>query len=201
MVSMNTSVLHIQQLSLNQIRKLYSERLKRDFPPDEIKPLARIERALARGEYVCYGAMEGKAILAYAFFVVAGHRALFDYFAVAEELRDTGIGSRFMRKLMDGPLSEMDCVLLEVDDPDCGRGHEEVALRNRRLAFYLRNGLADTGVRTKVYGVDFRILSLPVGHMPSFDETREVYAELYHTILPLKLYEKWVILCTDPLQA
>ena len=190
---MNTSFLRIQELSLNQIRKLYLERLKRDFPPDEIKPLSRIERALARGEYVCYGAMDGEAILAYAFFVVTGKRALFDYFAVAEELRDRGIGSRFIRELMDGLLSQMDCVLLEVDDPDHGQGQEEVALRNRRLAFYLRNGLTDTGVRTKVYGVDFRILSLPVGRMPSVDETRTVYVELYHTILPPKLYEKWVI--------
>ena len=190
---MNTSFLRIQELSLNQIRKLYLERLKRDFPPDEIKPLSRIERALARGEYVCYGAMDGEAILAYAFFVVTGKRALFDYFAVAEELRDRGIGSRFIRELMDGLLSQMDCVLLEVDDPDHGQRQEEVALRNRRLAFYLRNGLTDTGVRTKVYGVDFRILSLPVGRMPSVDETRTVYVELYHTILPPKLYEKWVI--------
>ena len=189
----DTSILPVRELSLDQIRKLYSERLKRDFPPDEIKPLARIERALARGEYICYGAMDGETILAYAFFVVAGRRALFDYYAVAEELRDRGIGSRFIRELMDGPLSQMDCVLLEVDDPDCGQGDEEVALRNRRLAFYLRNGLTDTGVRTKVYGVGFRILSLPVGHKPSFNEAREVYAELYHTILPPKLYEKWVI--------
>ena len=45
---------------------------------------------MARGEYVCYGAMDGEAILAYAFFVVVGRRALFDYFAVAEELRDRG---------------------------------------------------------------------------------------------------------------
>lgn len=198
---MNTSILHIQELSLDQIRKLYSERLKRDFPPDGIKPLARIERAFARGAYVCYGAMDGGAILAYAFFVVAGKRALFDCFAVAEALRDRGIGSRFIRELMDGPLSQMDCVLLEVDDPDHGQGDEEVSLRNRRLAFYLRNGLMDTGVRAKVYGVDFRILSLPVGHRPPFNEAREIYAELYHTILPPKLYQKWVILCARQFQA
>lgn len=191
---MNTSILHIRELTLNQIRKLYSERLKRDFPPDEIKPLARIERALAQGEYICYGAMDGEAILAYAFFVVAGCRALLDYFAVAEELRDGGIGSWFMRELIGWPLSDMECVLLEVDDPDFGEEHEEVALRTHRLAFYLRNGLTDTGLRTKVYGVDFRILSLPVGKRPSIEQTREVYAKLYHTILPPKLYEKWVIL-------
>lgn len=196
---MKNGELSIRTLTLEQIRRLYAERLTRDFPPQEIKPLSRIEQALARGEYICYGAMEGDAILAYAFFVVAGRRALFDYFAVAAEMRDRGIGSRFIRKLMEGPLEAMDCVLLEVDDPDHGQGRDEVMLRNRRLAFYLRNGLSDTGVRARVFGVDFRILSLPVGHTPSTGEARDVYAGLYRAMLPQSLYEKWIIIDTVPI--
>ena len=36
-------------LSLSQVRAVYRERMKDDFPPDEIKPLAMIERAMGRG--------------------------------------------------------------------------------------------------------------------------------------------------------
>ena len=184
----------VRTLSLEQVRGLYAQRLKRDFPPDELKPLSRIERALARGEYACYGAFEGESILAYAFFVLLGRRALFDYYAVDAALRDRGIGSRFIRALIEGPLADMDCVLLEVDDPDSAPSPEEAGVRRRRLAFYLQNGLVETGVRATVYGVDYLILSLPVGNRPDPEQTRRVYAELYRAILPPRLYERWVVL-------
>ena len=113
---------------------------------------------------------------------------------MAEDLRDRGIGSRFIRALMDGPLSGMDCVLLEVDDPDSAATPEEEALRRRRLAFYIKNGLADTGVRATVYGVDFTVLALPVGNRPSREEAGRLYGELYHVILPPELYDRWVVI-------
>ena len=186
-----TRPFRIEPLTLEQIRMLYRERLTSDFPPDELKPLSRIERALSRGEYTCYGAMEGGEILAYAFFVISGRRALFDYYAVARDLRDRGIGSRFIRALIEGPLSNMDCVLLEVDDPDRATGAEAV-LREKRLSFYLRNGLTDTGVRAEVYQVWYRILALPVGDALSPEDVRHIYSDLYHTVLPAELYDRWV---------
>lgn len=187
--------LDVRTLDAGQIRALYAQRLKRDFPPDELKPLSRIERALARGEYICYGAFDGGAILAYAFFVLMGRKALFDYFAVDEALRDRGIGSRFLRALIGGPLSGMDCVLLEVDDPGAAPTSEERQVRERRLAFYLNNGLEDTHARATVYGVDYVILSLPVGPAPDPEQARRVYADLYRAILPPRFYDRWVVVC------
>ena len=184
----------VERLTLEQIRALYAQRLKRDFPPDELKPLERIERGLERGEYVCYGALEGKDVLAYAFFVISKRWALFDYFAVKRERRDRGIGSRFIRRLIEGPLAEMDCVLLEVDDPDLATDPGEAALRERRLAFYLRNGLVDTGVRAEVYRVGYRVLALPIGERLPPERVRDVYGALYHIVLPQRLFEKWVVI-------
>lgn len=189
-----SGLFRIETLKLEQIRELYAERLTQDFPPDELKPLSRIERALKRGEYVCYGATDAGSILAYAFFVVAGNQALFDYFAVAEDLRGRGIGSRFLRALIEDILADMDTVLLEVDDPGCADSAEEASLRTRRLAFYLRNGLSDTGVTAEIYHVFFRILSLPVGRKPSQEKTRRVYAGLYRRILPESLFSRYVVI-------
>ena len=184
--------LRVEALTLREVREIYARRLIRDFPPDEQKPLSRIEAALRRGEYACYGAKDCEDILAYAFFVLDGRSALFDYYAVGASLRDRGIGSRFIQALMRGPLSQMDCVLLEVDDPDRAETPDEAALRRRRLAFYLRNGLSDTGVRATVFGVDFQVLALPVGSPVSREKAQDLYAQLYRIILPPESYSKWV---------
>ena len=186
----------VRELSLAQIRSVYSERMTRDFPPDELKPLQAIERALERGVYACYGAMDGTEVLAYAFFVnlsePGGRYALLDYYAVRQELRGQGVGSRFIQALMAGPLREMDCVLLEVDDPACAETAEDLSARTRRMDFYLRNGLRDTSVTAEVYRVKYRILTLPLGSMSSVEETRRIYAALYRAILPEGVYESMV---------
>ena len=178
----------VRLLALDEVRALYRSRLAADFPPDELKPLSAIESALARGEYACYGAMDGDEALACAFFVKLGGKALFDYLDVARELRDRGIGSRFLQALIAGPLRDLDCVLLEVDDPDFAPDAEELETRRRRLAFYLRNGLVDTGVRATVWGVEYRILALPVGRAPTPAQARETYAALYRAIFPPRVF-------------
>ena len=191
----------METLSFARIRALYRERMTQDFPPDELKPLSMIELAYSLGEYVCYGAVSGDEILAYAYFVKLKEQgrpyALFDYFAVKQELRGQGVGSRFLQALIAGPLREMDCVLLEVDDPVCADTPEEAVKRSRRLAFYLRNGLRDAEVKATVYGVQFKILALPVGRLISKAEAKEKYAALYRALMPPKLYAEKVFIHED----
>ena len=184
----------VEELTLAQMRTLYAGRMREDFPPAEIKPLSAIERAMRRGEYVCCGAMAGEDILSYAFFIKLQGIALFDYFAVKKEARGTGIGGAFLQTLTAGRLRGMDAVLLEVDDPSCAEDAEERNIRDRRLRFYLRNGLVDTSVTAVVYGVQFRILALPVGPCPPPDETRRIYAELYRAVMPPKIFASKVLI-------
>ena len=55
--------LDVRALYADQIRALYAERMKRDFPPDELKPLPVMETALSAGHYACYGAALGGEIV------------------------------------------------------------------------------------------------------------------------------------------
>ncbi|MBR5110183.1 MAG: GNAT family N-acetyltransferase [Clostridia bacterium] len=188
----------VETLSLSQIRAVYRERMKQDFPPDELKPLKMIEGALARDEYVCFGAVRCEEILAYAYFVKVKEDgkpfALFDYYAVRKDLRGQKIGSLFIQALMRGPLQDMDAVVLEVDDPACAESPKELDIRSRRLAFYLRNGLKDTGVAATVFGVQFRILALPLGSPMAADEVKRRYAALYRALLPDRLFKKEILI-------
>ena len=196
---MNLLNFDIVNLTLDQVRRVYPEQIVPAFPEDELKPLKMIEQALHRGEYLCLGAADGDDVLAIAFFVKIAREGrklmLFDYFAVREDLRDRGLGGRFLRGLIDGPfLAEADAVLLEVDEPDAAGNPEELETRSRRLAFYLRNGLHDTGEHAHVYGVTYRLLTLPAGRHLTPDEVRRTYAALYHSFLSDALYRKWVFI-------
>ncbi len=186
----------VEPLTLKQIRQLYAERLIKDFPSDEIRRLTNLERSYQRGEYLCFGAMSNGSILAYAFFVKLGENdcALLDYFAVAPEHRDHGLGGAFLRKLMAGPLRGLQGALLEIEDPSKAESEAERSLRERRMQFYLRNGMVSTGVRSKAFGVDFLLLSMPVGSSPSPDDVRRMYARLYHAILSADVYAMQVVI-------
>ena len=137
--------MEIRELTGGQIREIYNERIPRDFAPDEIKPLSRIEEALSKGRYACYGAFDGEIITSYAFFVINGPNALLDYLAVLEDRRGKGAGSEFLQKLAEGLLRRYEYVLLESEDPDRADSEDERSVMERRLRFYRGNGLTDTG--------------------------------------------------------
>ena len=199
--------LQVRELTREEVRRIWHERMREDFPRNELKPLRMIEGALDRGEYLPLGASlptdgadseAGDRIAAYAFFVTPGDAALFDYLAVRRDLRDKGYGSAFLRSLAP-PLARFRTVLLESDDPDFAPDEGERAHRLSRLAFYEKNGLMDTGVRASVFGAAYRILVFPgQTGMPDREDTAKLYKELYRTFLPNPVLERMVrITSTD----
>ena len=187
--------MNIELLTLSEIREIYRERVKHDFPDNEVKSLARIEKTLRDGRYLCYGVKAGGAILAYAFFVLTEDVYLLDYFAVKKELRGTGIGSSFLKELGSSCFRKAACVLLEVDDPAFAGCEKEKTVCERRLAFYLRNGLLDTGARACTFGADFLILEFPIGKTHSRAEAGVLYSRIYRSILPKRIFEHMVKIC------
>ena len=169
------------------IAQLYKTRLKKDFARDELKPLSSIRRLWDRDAYDCYGLFRGEEVLGYAFFVRIGKNYLFDYLAIEAGHRDEGLGSVFLRQL-SACLTGADCVVGEVEDPDKAEDPAERALRERRLQFYLRNGCRRTGLTSFVFGVDYRILEVPVGRDHTADELRAVYTGIYQSILPAPFF-------------
>ena len=184
--------MNIDFLTLPEIRDIYRQRMKQDFPQNELKPLSMIEKAMKNGRYLCYGLREGGGILAYAFFVLTDHIYMFDYFAVRKDLRGTGIGSGFLRELCRCHSGEASCILLEVDDPAYADSEEEKAVRDRRLSFYVKNGLRDTGARARTFGADFIILEYPGKVQHSREEAGEAYSSIYRSILPEQVCKRMV---------
>ena len=192
-----------------QVEALYQTRLKKDFARKELRPLASLRRSWEHDAYDCYGLYDGEALLGYAFFVRLEKNDLLDYFAIAEEHRDEGLGTVFLQMLASC-LADADCAVCEVEDPERAQDEETRAQRERRLRFYLRSGYrkteltsrvfgvdyrileAPTGssgyrkteLTSRVFGVDYRILEAPTGKTHTADELRAIYTALYKSILP-----------------
>lgn len=181
----------IKTLSKWEMTCLYYTRMVKDFPPSERKPLIMILRGMKAGNYTCYGLADGKAILGYAIFVKLGNRYLFDYLAVHEKHRSSGVGATFLA-LLSEHFKEADSVIGEVENPALAKSDEEQKLQERRLGFYLRNGYVDTGVLVKLFGVDYKVIMLDLQKRYTQEEIKEIYKAHYKAMLPKQLYETMV---------
>ena len=166
-----------------QVEALYQTRLKQDFARNELRPLTSLRRSWEQGAYDCYELCDGDAILGYAFFVRLGRNHLLDYLAIKAEHRNEGLGSVFLQKLAPC-LTDADCVVLEVEDPEQAKDETERAQRERRLRFYLRSGCMKTELTSRIFGADYRILEVPTGAPHAADALRAIYTALYKSILP-----------------
>ena len=177
----------LRQLNENQIISVFNDRMQIDFAADEIKPLSVILKSVSEGIYECLGLFDDDRMVGYCFNVIQGKRYLVDYIAVFSELRNNGIGSK-MIGLIREHLEDAELVILEAEDPEYAEDEDLCDLQTRRIGFYKRNGLKDTGVRTRCFGVPFVILELRSRVSLSDDEIWEEYQSFYRAILPPKLF-------------
>ena len=177
----------------------------RDFPRDELRPLPRIRKYFRENRYVGFGGYDETGYLLcyamfYAFDYVTNKKkrqrvCLFDYLAVTEKYRDTGIGSEFLQYLKRS-FPGSDIVFSEVENADYAEDALERRTRERRMEFYLRNGLQDTAVTARVWNVEYRILEMPHGdHWDPHtqEEIREACEQVYHSVFPPAIYDHYVL--------
>lgn len=171
-----------------RIEQIYTDHMEKDFPANELKPLIAIRKALEEGIYECYGLFSSRTLLAYAFFVKSGRHYLLDYFAVTQVYRNKGYGSVFLNRLA-GYMTDAECVICEVEDPEKAERPEEKELCERRKDFYLRNGFRMTPVRSVVFGAEFQLLTATKSRRYNAEEIMDIYAALYRSVLPQYFFE------------
>lgn len=184
----------LRKLNIDEVRELYQTRLKEDFLPAELKTMEAIEQALAGGVYECLGMYDEEGLAGYVFLVVREGNCLIDYLAVMPEKRGQGFGGQMLRLLGDH-LQDARSIIGEVEDPAFAPDEEERRTRIRRLNFYLRSGLIDTGVRTMTFGVPFLILEVMIRRAHTREEIITLYTDHYRFLLPAEMYEKSIHIC------
>ena len=177
----------LKKIGLDELRIIYKEHIRKDFPIGERRPLFGMTKLQKAGRYDCYGYYQENILVAYACYILTpnGSYALLDYFAVVPELRGKGIGSEFLRSL-NGNVSAKCGVFIEAESPDSAKSEDERQTRERRIRFYLSNGAELTNTRCLLFGVDYNILFISTDDVANTREkaaqhhaVEELYRELY----------------------
>ena len=184
--------MELRKLTKEQVKDVYNERMKFDFPRSELKPLEMIYKGMDNDYYECLGLYEDDKLIGYDFMVKHEKDYLVDYIATLPELRNKGLGARLL-ELIAEYTPEADTIIGEVEDPDYTKDADMKNLQARRLGFYLRNGILDTGVKAVCFGVHFKILEMNMGMKHSEEHIRELYRMHYKMLLPPKMYEENIV--------
>ena len=176
----------VKKLDADTVKKLYEEKMKRDFPPNELRPYSSIKSLTKQGNYLFFGLEDGGMSLAYASFATDREQGvtLLDYFAVDESLRGKGIGRSFISELTTRHHDlTSDFVLIEVESTQSAQTEQQAEERERRIRFYEHCGAKRTGVFAYLFGVEYQIMVLPLNAAVPSDETVKSSLESIYEII------------------
>ena len=174
------------------IKATDKERLKfiedlylRAFPKSERKPFSLMVGKQAEGTMELLSIEEDHVFLGLAIFAHDKDIALLDYFAITDEMRGQGIGSRAIKALQKIYAGKRFVLEIETTKKPCN----DLEMREHRKAFYLRNGLHTIDFDVNLFGVEMEVLS-NADHL-NFDE----YLNVYKNACGLKFADKIHLIC------
>lgn len=171
-------------LNRSQIEYIYNTYMVVDFPPDELKPLSLLLRMVDEGLCTYYALYEGDEVLSYFGLCVKDGYALVDYLAVNPEKRGQGIGSLTLEHLKK--VADKNYIIIECENIDSAHDPAEKKIRKRRITFYERAGFRLSGVKARLFGVDYVLLTFP----ENTPDPKGGYERVYRAMLTDGLYNK-----------
>ena len=152
----------------------------RAFPKSERKPFDLMVKKQKEGTMELLSLEEDGKFLGLAIFAHDKDIALLDYFAISDELRGQGIGSRAIKALQKIYAGKRFVLEIETTKKPCS----DLEMREHRKAFYLRNGLHTMDFDVNLFGVEMEVLSN--ADYLNFEE----YLDVYKNACGLKFADK-----------
>ena len=133
-----------------QVRRLYETA----FPVEEQIPYEDLMVLMDKMPLDFTAYYEGEEFVGFTIVYPRKTFNWFWYFAVSDKLRGKGYGQQILSMLMNRYKDSTNILDMEYPEQVC----ENFEQRQRRHAFYLRNGFRDTGIGKSFDGVDMTIL-------------------------------------------
>ncbi len=154
---------------LSQLYDLYM----RAFPKSERKPFEVMVQKCDEGKMELLAIEENNEFAGLAFMVIYKDLALLDYFAIADDKRNMGLGSKVIKVLQERYADKRFFLEIETTREDS----DEKELRLRRKDFYKRNGMGEMDFEVNLFGVRMEILTYNC--KITFDEYFKTYREVF----------------------
>lgn len=155
-----------EEALLQKTEALYMEA----FPKSERKPWELIVQKHTEGTMEILSVLDDEnTFLGLAIFAFDQDLALLDYFAMSPENRGQGTGSQALQMLQQKYAGKRLILEIETTKKPCA----ESEVRERRKAFYLRNGLHVMDFDVLLFGVEMEILA-NCDHV-TFEEYLNIY--------------------------
>ena len=135
---------------LEEIKAIYYA----SFPKEEQMPfgLMLAMSCLWHTQFLAF--YEGETLCGFVYMATQGRQSFIMFFAVEEKLRSKGYGSRILSEIQ--ALYPQNKLIVSIEPcVECG---EDITMRIKRKAFYLRNGYQETGYFMKLGGQEQEIL-------------------------------------------
>ncbi|MBQ8813633.1 MAG: hypothetical protein IJZ85_03950 [Lachnospiraceae bacterium] len=181
----------IRRLTAKETEQVYHTHLEQDFPPEERRPLKWVQALSEQGRYLTVGYFSDEGVLkGYAFFGRSSTEKtlMMDYFAVVKVFRESGVGSAFFQELKE-VFSDYCGIVYEVEAPEKALTEADHAMRERRICFYLRNGGCMTRVYSRVFGVDYQMMYIPIHGEWDDDFVAAELEDAYRVMIPPERYD------------
>ena len=175
--------MEIRELELPEWEQIYENRMKEDFPENELKPFLAMKQMRQEGIYRAYGLKEENELFAY-WCMLSDQKEktmLLDYFAVRKDLRGQGYGRKVIQLLAD-TMNSGYTLFVESENPDGTKNAEERALRERRIRFYQSCGCNLLRMHSEIVSTPYRIFC--ISKEKNDEETlKRRYLALYRDVM------------------
>lgn len=146
---------------------------KKAFPISERKPFALIFKTFQKGDTDVWYLYETNQFLGLAITMNDQDLVLLDYFAIHENFRNQGYGTKALKQL--NTLYNHHRLFIEIEttlEPSPNQNE-----RLKRKQFYLRNGMKELNIQANVFGVNMELLGFKENI--TFEDYYNTYLHIY----------------------
>ncbi|WP_297280726.1 GNAT family N-acetyltransferase [uncultured Anaerococcus sp.] len=157
-------------------RKDYFEKLYlKSFPENERVDISKLYDLDKKGLIDIIILTQDTKYIGLAVIYLSENINLLSYFAIDPSLRSKGLGSKSL-KILKNTYKDL---IIEIESTDF-KGADDFALRNRRKAFYIRNGFKIIDQKVDYFGIEMELMAT------TKDAGIEAYFQTYENIFDEK---------------
>jgi len=148
----------LKKIELYDLKDLYHHHIVEDFAIYERPPLFALKNHFKKQVMEGYLFIQNDLDTAYTINILSNQSIIISLFAVYKEYRNQGIGSLFLKDLIQ--VYDNKVIILEVEIPDKSKDDLERIKRVRRIKFYQANGFVlHEDISYKIFNVPMYLMT------------------------------------------